>query len=66
MPYSSMTLKELASMMGADPRRLERMAQRGEIPCQKVGGQFRFNRAAITEWLQENSRGMASPGARRR
>jgi excisionase family DNA binding protein len=49
-----MTLEELARMLGADPRRLERMAQAGEIPCQKVGGQFRFNRATITEWLQQN------------
>jgi PTS system nitrogen regulatory IIA component len=49
-----MTVKELARMMGADARRLERMAERGEIPCQKVGGQLRFNRAEITEWLQQN------------
>ena len=53
MLYRSMTLKELTEMLGADSRRLERMAQRGEIPCQKVGGQFRFNRAEITEWLQQ-------------
>ena len=49
-----MTLEELARMLGADPRRLERMAQTGELPCQKVGGQFRFNRATITEWLQQH------------
>jgi nitrogen PTS system EIIA component len=49
-----MTLEELARMLGADPRRLERMAQSGEIPCQKVGRQLRFNRATITEWLQQN------------
>jgi nitrogen PTS system EIIA component len=49
-----MTLEELACMLGADPRRLERMAQSGEIPCQKVGGQLRFNRATVTEWLQQN------------
>ena len=41
-------------MLGADARRLERMAERGEIPCQKVGGQFRFHRAQITEWLQQS------------
>lgn len=41
-------------MLGTDVRRVERMAQRGEIPCQKVGGQFRFNRAEITEWLQQH------------
>lgn len=40
-------------MLGADVRRVERMAQRGEIPCQKIGGQYRFNRAEITEWLQQ-------------
>lgn len=49
-----MTLQELAQMLGADARRLERMAQRDEIPCQKVAGEFRFNRAQITEWLQQN------------
>lgn len=54
MPYRSLTVKELAQMIGADARRLERMAQRGEIPCQKVGGELRFNRAEITEWLQQN------------
>lgn len=54
MPYRSLTVKELAQMIGADARRLERMAQRGEIPCQKVGGDFRFNRAEVTEWLQQN------------
>ena len=46
-------------MLGADVRRVERMAQRGEIPCQKVGGQFRFNRAQITEWLQRTVGGMS-------
>ena len=46
-------------MLGADVRRVERMAQRGEIPCQKVGGQFRFNRAQITEWLQQQMGGMS-------
>ena len=53
MPYSSMTLQALAQMLGMDIRRLERMAQRGEIPCQKIGGQFRFNSVEITEWLQQ-------------
>jgi PTS system nitrogen regulatory IIA component len=49
-----MTTQELARMLGADARRLERMAERGEIPCQKVAGQLRFHRAEITEWLQQN------------
>lgn len=54
MPFRSLTLKELAKMIGADSRRLERMAQRGKIPCQRVGGEFRFNRAEIIQWLQRH------------
>jgi len=59
MPYRSLTIQDVARMLGADVRRVERMAQRGEIPCQKVGGQFRFNRAQITEWLQQEMGGMS-------
>jgi PTS system nitrogen regulatory IIA component len=59
MPYRSMTLQEVAKLLGADARRVERMAQRGEIPCQKVGGHFRFNRAEITEWLQQHMGAMS-------
>jgi PTS system nitrogen regulatory IIA component len=59
MPYRTLTIQEVARMLGADVRRVERMAQRGEIPCQKVGGQFRFNRAQITEWLQRTVGGMS-------
>jgi len=59
MPYRNLTIQEVARMLGADARRVERMAQRGEIPCQKVGGQFRFNRAQITEWLQQKMGGLS-------
>lgn len=53
MPYRSLSIQEVARMLGADVRRVARMAQRGQIPCQKVGGQHRFNRAEITDWLQQ-------------
>ncbi|OHB63491.1 MAG: hypothetical protein A2Y77_15650 [Planctomycetes bacterium RBG_13_62_9] len=59
MPYRSMTLEEVARLLGADARRVERMAKRGEIPCQKIGGQFRFNRAEITGWLQQSMGAMS-------
>ena len=54
MPHSIMSIQEVAGLLGMDQRRAERMAQRGQIPCQKVGGQLRFNRAEITEWLQQH------------
>lgn len=52
MPHGYMDLLELSRFLGVDLRRVDRMAQRGEIPCQKVAGQLRFNRAEIAEWLQ--------------
>jgi PTS system nitrogen regulatory IIA component len=54
-----MTIQEVAKLLGSDVRRVERMAKRGEIPCQKIGGQFRFNRAEITEWLQQHMGAMS-------
>ena len=54
-----MTLQEVAKLLGSDVHRVERMAKRAEIPCQKVGGQFRFNRAEITEWLQQHMGAMS-------
>jgi PTS system nitrogen regulatory IIA component len=54
-----MTIQEVAKLLGSDLRRVERMAKRGEIPCQKIGGQFRFNRAEITEWLQQTMGAMS-------
>lgn len=52
MPYGFMNLRELAGLLGIDERQAEKLALRDHIPCQKVAGQLRFNRAAITEWLQ--------------
>lgn len=48
-----MNIDELTRFLGQDQRRTSRMAQRGEIPCRKVGGQFRFNRLEVTQWLQQ-------------
>ncbi len=53
MPYRTMDTLELARFLGLDVRKVERMAQRGEIPCQKVGGKLRFNQAELTEWMQQ-------------
>jgi len=54
MPYRTMNILEVARLLGLDVQKAERLAQQGQIPCQKVAGQYRFNRAAVTEWLQNN------------
>jgi len=54
MPYRTMNILEVARLLGLDTQKTERLASQGKIPCQKVAGQYRFNRAAVTEWLQSN------------
>ena len=52
MPYRNMTLQELARHIGMDARELKRMADRGALPGQLIGGEWRFNRIQMLEWLQ--------------
>lgn len=53
MPYRSMSLEEFARHVGMDVRDVRRLADRGRLPGDKIGGQWRFNRAKVTEWLQQ-------------
>jgi len=52
MPYSNMNIAELARHIGMDARAVKRLAERGVLPGQLVGGQWRFNRAQMLDWLQ--------------
>lgn len=53
MPYRNMSLEDFAKYVGMDAREVRKLADRGKLPAQKVGGQWRFNRAQVTEWLQQ-------------
>ena len=53
MPYSSMSIEEFAKHIGMDAREVRRLVDRGKLPGHKVGGKWRFNRARVTEWLQQ-------------
>ncbi|HNQ21554.1 MAG TPA: PTS sugar transporter subunit IIA [Phycisphaerae bacterium] len=59
MPYRSMSLEDFARHVGMDARDVQRLADRGKLPAQKVGGQWRFNRARVTEWLQQEMPSLA-------
>lgn len=52
MPYRNMSLEQLATHTGMDARELKRLADRGVLPGQFVGGQWRFNSQQMLEWLQ--------------
>jgi len=53
MPYRSMSIEEFAKHVGMDAREVLKLADRGKLPGHKLGGQWRFNRAQVTEWLQQ-------------
>ena len=53
MPYRSMSLEEFAKHVAMDVREVRKLANRGKLPGHKVGGQWRFNKARVTEWLQQ-------------
>lgn len=53
MPYSNLSLEDFARHVGLNVDEVRKLADRGKLPGQKVGGQWRFNRARVTEWLQQ-------------
>lgn len=53
MPYRNMSLEDFAQYVGMDAREVQKLAERGKLPGQKIGGEWRFNRARVTEWLQQ-------------
>jgi PTS system nitrogen regulatory IIA component len=48
-----MSLEEFARRVVLDVREVQRLADQGKLPGQKVGGEWRFHPAQVTEWLQQ-------------
>jgi len=46
-----MTLQEVADYLKIADKTVSRMIQKREIPCFRVGGQWRFRRSAVDSWL---------------
>ncbi|MFP4114711.1 MAG: PTS sugar transporter subunit IIA [Spirochaetota bacterium] len=53
MPTSDevLTLSETAAYLKLGERTIHRMIQRSEIPCARVGGQWRFLKSVLDDWL---------------
>ena len=45
------TIEELTRQLGQDRRAVEKQVSRGYIPGRRVGGEWRFNKTEITNWL---------------
>jgi excisionase family DNA binding protein len=46
-----MTIEEVADYLKLSRSKLYDMAQKGEIPCSKVAGRWRFFRPEVDEWM---------------
>ncbi len=45
-------IEGLAEYLHSDPAQVARLADRGRLPGRKVGGQWRFSRVEINQWLE--------------
>lgn len=54
MPYSNMSLQEIARHIGMDAREVKKLADKGVLPGRLIGGEWRFNRMQMLEWLQKD------------
>lgn len=47
-----MDVNQLAGYLSRDVREISKLANRGQLPGRKVGGEWRFARAEINHWLE--------------
>jgi PTS system nitrogen regulatory IIA component len=55
----SMTLEQLAAYLQKDVREVGKLASRGHLPGHKVGGEWRFARAEINQWIETQMAGLS-------
>ncbi len=46
---------EVARILRISTKTLSRLTKRGEIPCRKVGGQYRYFKSDLDRWLKGDS-----------
>lgn len=61
MENETMDLEQLATYLQRDVREVSKMASRGYLPGQKVGGQWRFASAEINYWIETQMHAYTEP-----
>src|SRR5258708_9650606 len=56
-----LTLKELAAYLSVNERTLLKLVSEGDVPGVKIGNQWRFRKAMIDTWLDDQMLGVAPP-----
>jgi excisionase family DNA binding protein len=57
-----LTIPEVAELLKVGERTVYSLAQRRELPCFKVGGQWRFSRGALHQWIQRKTQATIGEG----
>jgi len=52
MPYTPFTIATLAAYLHLTPAQVEKLAERGDLPGRKVGGEWRFSKVEVHHWLE--------------
>lgn len=52
-----LALRQVAEFLKVTDRTIYRLAAAKKIPAFKVGGTWRFSKAEITEWIQQQTQG---------
>ena len=53
MPDEILTLPEVALLLKVAEKTVYSMAQKSQLPAFKVGGQWRFRRVDIDQWIEQ-------------
>lgn len=51
-----LTTSEVATWLNMDETTVQRMSRSGKLPAVKIGGRYRFRRADLEEWLNNQMR----------
>ena len=50
--YDILTIPDVANLLRVAEKTVYGLAQKGDLPAFKVGGQWRFRRTAIDSWIE--------------
>ena len=50
-----LTVLQAAQYLGIHPMTLYKFARKKQVPALKLGGQWRFHRVALSEWLKSST-----------
>ena len=59
-----LTVPEVAQLLKVAEKTVYSMAQKGQLPAFKVGGQWRFKRADLDQWIEQQKAASRDDGER--